>query len=279
LLIVSFYNETKKEFIMKQILVLLSLISLAACTLQAVDMTPTPGGIVTPTQMTITNTPGSDLAAICAEKGYAWQADDTCWFIQEGNETQPTIRIHYPIELLQSELMESTIDTYLTEYRGNFMANYEEFYQPDFGAWFLEIVYDIYLHSPTVASVRFNQSEYTGGAHPNQSYTSFTFDTAANTVLAFEDLFAEGVDPLASIMPIARERLLEKLAELGMDADTANMFIPNGTDELTDYRNFALTDTDLLLFFDSDQVGPHAIGPQEIAIPISELEGILHDDI
>jgi hypothetical protein len=263
---------------MRQILLLLSMMGLIACSLEATNITPTPGGIPTPTAMELTNIPASpDLASICAEKGYVWQVDETCWFIQEGNESQPTIRIHYPIELLQSSIMEETIDTYLAEYRASFMQNYETNYQPDFGSWFLEIVYDIYHHSPELASLRFNHSEYTGGAHPSQFYKSFTFDAAANTVLAFEDLFAEGIDPLASIMPIARERLLEELAEIGMDADTANMFVPGGTDEASDYRNFALTDTHLLIFFDTAQVAPNAAGPQEIQIPLSELEGVLRD--
>jgi hypothetical protein len=271
---VLLYNGKKKENIMKQILLLLGLLLLSACSLEAVDITPTSGGIASPTPMdtSITSTP-SDLAAICEQKGYAWQVDNSCWFIQEGNESQPTIRIHYPIELLQSPIMETTIDNYLTEHRTQFMENYE----PEFGSWFSEITYDIYHHLPTVASIRFTESEYTGGAHPNTTFSSFTFDTASNRVLAFEDLFAEGVDPLATIMPIAREKLLVKLAELGMDEETANMFIPTGTDDLSDYQNFALTDSALLLFFEQNQVSPSAAGTQEIEIPFSELDGLLRD--
>ena len=256
---------------MKQLLLLLSFMTLMACSLQAAN----PTGEPIPTS---TSAPVLSLAEFCVQKGYTWNdADSSCSFVQEGNETQPTIQFDYPIELIQSALAESTLDSYLNDYRANFMQMYEESYMPEFGSWFTEHSYTIYHHSPTVASVVFTITDYTGGAHPNTYFQSFTFDTAANQVLAFEDIFAEGVDPLASIIPIAREKLLAKLAELGMDADTANMFVPPGTDDLGDFQNFALTDTDLLLFFSQNQVAPSAAGTVQINIPFSELEGLLRD--
>jgi hypothetical protein len=258
---------------MKQILLLLSVFGLLACSLQAA---PSEEAIPTDTAAPIAS-PAASLAEICQQKGYTWNdSNSTCRFDQEGNESQPSIRIQYPIELIQSELAEASLDNYLNGYRANFMQIYEENYMPEFGSWFTEHSYTIYHHSPTVASVVFTITDYTGGAAPNTYFQSFTYDTAANQVLAFEDIFAEGVDPL-SIIPIAREKVLAKLAELGMDAETANGFVPTGTDELVDFQNFALSDTDLLLFFGQTQVAPSAAGTVQINIPLSELEGLLRD--
>jgi hypothetical protein len=257
------------------LLLLLSGLGLMACSLQAAN--PTGEAIPTVTTAPIAS-PAITLAEICQQKGYTWNdSNSTCRFDQEGNDSQPTIRIQYPIELIQSEFVEASLDNYLNSYRANFMQIYEETYLPEFGSWFSEHSYTIYHHSPSVVSVVFTISDYTGGAHPNTYFQSFTYDTAANQTLAFEDIFAEGVDPLASIIPIAREKLLAKLAELGMDAETANSFVPTGTDDLADFQNFALSDTDLLLFFGQTQVAPSAAGTVQINIPLSELAGLLRD--
>jgi peptidoglycan-N-acetylglucosamine deacetylase len=257
---------------MKQILLALSAITLLACSLQRINPEATAEVEITPT---LSDSP--TLATLCEQKGYTSNADSSCSFIQEGNETQPSLRIHYPIELLPSTLIESTIDTYLADYRAEFMQSFEESHQADSSPWFLEITYAIYHHSPTILSTRFDESWYTGGAHPNLTYTSFTFDSATNTILAFEDLFAEGINPLERIVPLARSGLVEKLSGLGVEVDTTDSSIIEGTNDISDFRNFALTETELLLFFEPYQVAPGAAGPQEIQIPLRSLTGVLRD--
>jgi hypothetical protein len=142
----------------------------------------------------------------------------------------------------------------------------------------MEIRFTIYHHSPSIISIRFDELYLMGGPHHNITLKSFTFDTAANTLLSFEDLFLEGIDPVASIIPLVRPVLASNMsARRGMTVDISDRGIVGGTSELAHFRNFALTDSHLLIFFETNQVASYIEQDQIAEIPLSDLAGILRD--
>jgi hypothetical protein len=217
--------------------------------------------------------PAPSPASVCESKGYTYGETGGCNFSQEGSSEQPRIQMNYPILIVQrSPLIESTVDAYITESRADFMQQFEEASRAEGEIWSYELRPAVYPHSDTVLSIHYTEVVDTGEDNPRIAFRSFTFDLAANQLLNFEDLFVEGSDPLAVITPLARDAIM--VERFGMSTSGE---VDPGTDDLNDFRNFALTDTYLILFFEPGQVALAYAGAIEVQIPLSDLEGILRD--
>jgi hypothetical protein len=249
---------------MQKILMVLALIVLCACSLQPASSTET------------VIIPAPERSSLCEQKGYTWNSDSTCTFEEENEEYR--IEIAYPIELLPSPLIETALDNYIADYRANFMQQVADGNPtPPAAPWFFEMKYTVYHHSPTVLSVQFSELWFLGGAHHNATLKSFSFDLEANQLLAFEDLFEEGVDVLAVIQPLARAALVETMNARGIMIDETNLTLLMDTDELNDFRNFALTESHLLLSLGSYPLAPHLSDQGNVQIPLSALAGSLRN--
>lgn len=135
----------------------------------------------------------------------------------------------------------------------------------------IEIKYLI-SSSPKTLSYIYTIYLDTGGAHPNGFFRTFTFNTTTGANLAIGDLFASGSDYLGTLSTLARAKLPEIIGE---GANTE--YIESGTTpEENTFRNFLLDNADLVILFDPYQVGPWAIGPQTLRIPLAELSPILN---
>lgn len=125
--------------------------------------------------------------------------------------------------------------------------------------------------SPHTVSYIFNEYADTLGAHPNQYYKTFTFDSSTGAELSLSELFTSNSTYLKKLSELSRAKLATML---GPDADQA--YIASGTvPDDTSFQNFALDATNLVLIFPSYQVGPYVIGTQTLYIPRTELKDIL----
>jgi hypothetical protein len=181
---------------------------------------------------------------VCYEKGGMWNAEDTTCTIQHSID----IDVSYPITLAAYPIVEQTVDGFITETRSQFLGFVtapEMFAFPSTGGFFLSIAYDEYHYSDSIVSLVFTVADYTGGAHPNSWYKTFTFDLAQGRELTLDDLFLVGSNPLAVISPIVQQDLLTRIGEM-----TDPTWIEQGTGENPEnYQNFALTADQLLFFF------------------------------
>jgi hypothetical protein len=204
----------------------------------------------------------------CFEKGGNWDAQQQKCVIQTGIE----IDIHYPLEITQYPFVEQTVDPFLNGLRSKYISDFAAL-GPDVwtpGPWGLHIDYEIFQFSPTMLSLKFTISDYTGGAHGNMYFQTYLFDLAQNRVLTLSDLFQPGADPLATLAPIVQQDLA---AQMGDFADT--QWIQEGTSSLDAYVNFVVTPDSLIFFFPPYQVAAYAAGPQTVQIPLSQISGIL----
>lgn len=247
---------------MKQAITIFLMFVLAGCSLGM-------PGTASDDEITLTDEPQQTLEEVCISKGYTWDTTDiSCVYTQEGD---PIIEIHYPIEwAARVPLIERTVDTYLANYRHDFDVMFEQNRHPGQGAFQLELLFEVHQHSEDVVSIQWNESFYTGGAHPGFGYTTFTFDFADGIVVDFEDLFAEGVDPLTAVMQPVRDALTNMQGEFS-DAQ----FINDGTDDLRDYQHFVLTHNALVILFEPYAVAPGAAGPSEVVLPLSDYGDLL----
>ena len=104
------------------------------------------------------------------------------------------------------------------------------------------------------------------GVHPTTTYTSLNYDLARQVPITFDTLFKPGSQPRQVLDPIV-EREIDKhggpgpltLNDLGADA----------------YQSFAITDDAVIFFFNQDELLYHVDGSLTVAVPRTELAGIL----
>ncbi|MGB3483251.1 MAG: mannan-binding protein [Mycobacterium sp.] len=111
-------------------------------------------------------------------------------------------------------------------------------------------------HGP-LRSIVVHEVQHTVGDYAsNNSYQTFTFDLATKSRLQLANLFKPGVDPLTAIPPLARPYLIDALDRAQPPHDpgtypfTPDKFEPqpDGSGYADNYRAFAVTDTDLVLY-------------------------------
>lgn len=191
-------------------------------------------------------------------------------FLQGGLD----IKLAYPLELAALPYPNGVVSQFLQDLRSATIQNYASSNtDPTYliFPWSLYGSYDFYQFSDTVMSLNFTISEYTGGAHPNHYFQSFTFDLATEQEIALADLFLPDSDPFSLIGPLVEADLI---VQQGGNADPT--WIHEGTGSNPDnYQQFALTADSLILFFPPYQVGPYALGAFAVTIPLPSIASIL----
>ena len=111
------------------------------------------------------------------------------------------------------------------------------------------------------------------GAHPNGYYRTFTFDKATGEEISLNDLFIGGY--LQRLSEVSRQMLPGFIsAKTGYEANMESIEIGT-TANIENFQNFALQGDNLVLIFPPYQVGPYAIGPQFLEIPLTEISDVL----
>jgi hypothetical protein len=161
---------------------------------------------------------------------------------------------------------------YINQVRRNFWEGVDTWVvrpDDDFHSWqwSLDIKADTFQHSPSIISVLFTTSTYTGGdARELVTFQTYTFDLSASRTLTLRDVFVDGVDPYTTLAPLASAQLRQKLGDGFVDA------IVNGTIPVPEnYASWVLTETALVFYFPGERVGVAGLGTQVVTIPLIEL--------
>lgn len=140
----------------------------------------------------------------------------------------------------------------------------------------LEADYDLY-QSPVTVSYVYHMYADTLGAHPNAYYRTFTFDKNSGEGLLIDDLFASE-DYLDVLSNETRTRLRVQMAQAMQvpQSELDTEMLDAGTTPFVDnFGNFYLEGADLIIVFPPYQVGPWALGTQEVRIPRASLGNAL----
>jgi hypothetical protein len=126
-------------------------------------------------------------------------------------------------------------------------------------------------------SLLFADTQDTGGAHPNTIYLPLNYDLTAGRPLELADLFLPGSPYYQVLSDYAITALAERRAELF--EDYARLAVLDGScsplDETTFCAAWSLTPQGVLLTYQAYQVGPYAVGAQQVLVPWAALEAIL----
>lgn len=183
-----------------------------------------------------------------------------------------SISIDYPLAVMGMGDIETRVDTFIVERRTQFITWFTEgLGYPMIAPWDLSIFYETTSTAKGYNTLIFTIYDYTGGAHGNTTFQTFTYDAVTGEVYGLFDLFQEEFDPMPTLSSLVQSQLLATMGDM-TDAD----WIAAGTGEdPANYQNFALTDTDLIFYFPPYQVAAYAAGPQVVSIPLANLATIL----
>lgn len=136
---------------------------------------------------------------------------------------------------------------------------------------YLELHYYVNYADDRLISVGFYEDTYyTGAAHPNHSTVVLNYDLKAGRTLRLADLFRPGSGYLKTISDYC-------IRELKGDSDSDGGLIEEGASAKSEnYRNWLVKRQGLEITFDPYQVGPYVAGPQYVTVPYKALAGVIN---
>lgn len=134
----------------------------------------------------------------------------------------------------------------------------------------MDVGYEVVAANKDFISALFYFSEFTGGAHPNTTTASFTYDLNRNAVANLSDLFLPRSNYLKVISDYAIREL--KKVKTVSDAETGAAAKPEN------FHSWNITPAGLKITFDRYQVGAYAVGEHEVVVPYSVLKPIIKPD-
>lgn len=181
------------------------------------------------------------------------------------------VTIAYPTWILDNPTTAETVVGWIGEARSQFLALAAEYWDAFTFAYSLDISYEETTLAEQTRSVVFTISEYTGGAHPNSYFQTYTVDVSTGELLTLADVFRDVDTGLLAVSGLAAQAILSDMGEMA-DAQ----WVTDGTaPEPVNFQHWVLADNALRVFFPPYQVGPYAMGPQVVDIPLSDVYDLL----
>jgi len=148
------------------------------------------------------------------------------------------------------------------------------------GYW---VDYDIERFQGRYVSVIFTIAEYTAGAaHQNVGVLTYVIDTPNAKFLSLEDMFREQSGFVSELSRLAQKDLLQQAQGVADDrVDTfQRKWIEDGAaPDRKNFRAFAVTDEELLIFFAPYQVAAYAEGVKTVTIPLEQLQEYFNEEL
>lgn len=176
------------------------------------------------------------------------------------------IRMTYP--RTEYSVLNEKIKKYVDSLLEEFMEYGEATVQPDF-TYTLDMYYEKYTYQDYLSYVFFT-SMYTGGAHPNNTIYTITYDKQKNQIITISDLTKDNAD-LLQILSEESRTILKKYPSFQTPYFQEDMLLEGTEARLENFRNFAFSKDGLILFFEQYQVAPYFDGSFRVVIPYSKI--------
>lgn len=187
---------------------------------------------------------------------------------EKSNDPKYKIKIYYPYtpyNTLNKEIGEK-ISTYIQQLKDAAINNKVQLNQ----YYTIDILYDSYCYQNYISYV-FYISIYTGGAHPNNTIWTITYDTNSDKIITIKDLIEKNKNIL-NILSMESKHQLKKEKRFLNQNDIIDSMLEEGTKPTNEnFKNFAVSNNGLLIFFEQYQIAPYSFGQFEITIPYSKL--------
>ncbi|HXE72404.1 MAG TPA: DUF3298 domain-containing protein [Candidatus Nitrosotenuis sp.] len=173
-----------------------------------------------------------------------------------------------PGRVAAGQAFNKTVGEWARRQASNFKQQFRETRDPNPAgtSWTLACNYEVVGQTSDVVSILISGSDFTGGAHPNPFYETFTFHIPTGRRLGLADLFVKGSDYLSLLSSYCTSALLKR--NLGDEKWVRDGAAPRAEN----YQFFYLTRKGLVVLFPPYQVAPYAAGPQKVLIPYKTLQ-------
>jgi peptidoglycan-N-acetylglucosamine deacetylase len=184
----------------------------------------------------------------------------------------------YDISLSYPELGIDAADAQIRDFVQADLAEFKDWtshrlpQEPRYGA---QLTYSVARNDDSMVSILFRYSFYTGGAHPNLTQTAFNFLMPDGARVFLPDLLGnQGIDRVSALA--IRDLDAQLTGPNGMSDPN---WISTGAGPYADnFEAFEWLPDEVVLDFDPYQVAAYAAGPQQVHIPLSELQDVLRSD-
>lgn len=177
------------------------------------------------------------------------------------------IRVTYPRTEYSS--LNQEMKTYIDSILKEFMEYGEAPIQPDF-PYTLDSYYEKYA-SENYLSYVFFTSMYTGGAHPNNTIHTITYDKKKDKMITISDLVNKSPHLLEFLSEESRQ-ILRKYPSFQTPYFIEDMLLEGTSPTKENFRNFAFSKEGLILFFEQYQVAPYSEGSFRVVIPYDKIK-------
>ncbi len=197
-------------------------------------------------------------------------------YIEYGDDAHKAVN-----EFIQRKITETAsdfVDESLTvntpaEAARAFIDNFESFKTefPEYKfAWFLTVDADVIYEDDGITSVKIDMESYTGGAHSNATTHYYILNNKTAQPLSLDEVISDTVAFKKQIEFAFRK---EKNIPQDKSLYDANLDIESFSDVPCD--NVGITDTAVIVHFNSYEIAPFAAGPFTIILPKENIKSIL----
>ncbi|WP_209331919.1 DUF3298 and DUF4163 domain-containing protein [Lunatimonas salinarum] len=160
----------------------------------------------------------------------------------------------------------------------DFMASFETVERDGYNSvdWMIEFDGKEVFRSGDLITLKFTMFSFTGGAHPNSSYSFVTFDLAQGGIKLKNDALILDKEALLD-RAIAAFRIHHDVADGVSLEDDGRFFLDNGSFFLPQAMGYS--EGDFVLLYNPYEIGPYVMGITELSIPISKLEGVVRQPL
>jgi uncharacterized protein YecT (DUF1311 family) len=193
------------------------------------------------------------------------------------------------IEVAYPKTGNAAVDKLFADWARDMVTEFEGSADRDFAAWKQDNngemppwTYSLYVgfgvprNDAEMLVFGFDESIFTGGAHPNHTIESFNFMMPEGWQVFLPEIFA-GKPALEKISAFAIADLTKQL--LGPDSMSDPDWVKSGAGpSWSNFQDFALLPDKLVIRFPPYQVAAYAAGDQKVEIPLSKLAGLMRKD-
>lgn len=185
-----------------------------------------------------------------------------CFFasgkVKKFDEVSSVYKIHIEYPAAKTKQLQNEIETTIKKYVYEFKKESKRISKN----W----KYTLYIKGKryvwgNIESYYFQIYRFTGGAHGNTDIVTFVFDRKKSKFLNITDI-TEKID-FEKIKKYVRKKLKEKL----IDAGSSGKWIEEGTEKISDFKHFVISDGKIIFFFPQYQVACYAAGIQKVEMP------------
>jgi uncharacterized protein YecT (DUF1311 family) len=185
------------------------------------------------------------------------------------------LAITYPVT--GNAAIDAVIGKFAKDKLAEYKSDSDDDHQADESAYDFELGYTVERNDDKMFVVLFNESTYTGGAHPNSFAYSFNF-LMPDGAQVFLPEIVDGQRGIARISDYAIKDLTRQWADEGADGGD-NEWLKRGAGPLaSNFDIFVMKPNAIVITFPSYQVTSYAAGPQEVTVPLSALKGLIRKD-